>query len=378
MKYYLRPSTRLFFCLVIIPAFLILSSGGAKAAGGTLHIFMSELAIEKVRDPDLARLLENKRDVVLWASWYPDSGYAGDNQYGEYSHWTEFLDGYADYIKKETPPGHAEFEFLAAHLLGASAHSMQDQVFDKLFLEKTMEVDGTGQETLDRGLDMVCMHDYQRHKLALPAKVLVKKTRYTPVRHLGRVYRRLGKKYDHIRGQISRGQRLLALALTGEKLIHGIEHNSVRRLSPWATQNYYSAPGGIEHNAEITAAYWEALWNKLHGGMRDFVIATFPRDGEHVLSTDHNSVDSNVFVFLNRRYDGETITGDTVYIEDENGVRVEGSFGWCYGHNMLRIMPSENLSPGKQYTVTLTTGVADIYGSHMAEDYSFVFTAPQV
>jgi len=129
------------------------------AAGGTVHIFMSELALDHVKDPELKALLEKNKKIVLWASWYPDSGYLQGNQYGEFSHWSDFHNGYIDYIKNEVGPGNKDYDKLVAHFLGAAAHGFQDQAFDMVFLAKTREADGTGQEELDRGLDMVCMFD---------------------------------------------------------------------------------------------------------------------------------------------------------------------------------------------------------------------------
>ena len=163
-----------------------------------------------MQDPELKQLLNNNRNVVLWASWYPDSGYAGSNEYGEYSHWTPFLDGYIDYIKNETGSGHSDYEKLVAHALGTAAHGIQDQVFDHLFLQKTAEEDGTGQSELDFGLDLVCMWDYGRHSLKIPDQVFVDYDKYTPINHLTNVYNRLGMAYNNVRQQIINGQALLA------------------------------------------------------------------------------------------------------------------------------------------------------------------------
>ncbi|MCG8511539.1 MAG: hypothetical protein MI741_20185, partial [Rhodospirillales bacterium] len=49
------------------------------AAGGTVHVLMTEKAIEHVSDPQLKKIIERHRDVLLWAGWFPDSGYPGGN-----------------------------------------------------------------------------------------------------------------------------------------------------------------------------------------------------------------------------------------------------------------------------------------------------------
>lgn len=352
---------------------LCLCACRAHAAGGTLHIFMSELALERVTDPELKRLLEANRKVVLWASWYPDSGYQSGNEYGEFSHWSTFFNGYMNYIKNDITPANPDYEMLAAHFLGAAAHGMEDQVFDQLFLALTHERDGTGQAELDRGLDMVCMFDHARYDFSIPEEIVGHYDVYTPVAHLANIYRQLGMPYRNIEKQIVKGQRYLALGIQGEKILFGLEHNGVRATSPWAAANYYTAPGGVLHNAEIIAAYWDALWRKLKGQPTDFVIGTFPRNGDMILSTNHNTVDSSISVFFDGKYNRETINPDTFIVRDTSGGTIQGTFNYGYGSNMFRFIPSGDYAPGAAYTVTLTAGIQDEFGAPMPHPYSFEF-----
>lgn len=348
----------------------------AAAAGGTLHIFMSELALEQVRDPELKQLLEKHRDIVLWASWYPDSGYAGGNTYGEYSHWTPFLDGYLDYIHDTAGQNHQDYGFLVAHLLGAAAHSIQDQAFDHILLLKTQEMDGHGQELLDFGLDLVGMADHKRNLLKLSALVERNPTKYTPVAHLLRVYDALNAGFERLDRQIPKGQRLLAMAMGGEKIVHAMRHQDIREQSPWAAANYYQAPGGVLHNARITAAYWESLWKRLKGDRAGFfVFDVFPYNGGAVLSLNNNTVDADITVFFSRRYDNATITPDSFTVRDAAGNAVPGNFNWGYNSNMARFRPASPWPAAQAFTVTLTDAIRDIHGNKLPP-YSFVVTTP--
>lgn len=352
------------------------AGGPACASGGTLHIYMSELAMGYVRDPALKQFLEQNRNVALWASWYPDSGYVAGNEYGEFSHWMPFLDAYREYIVRDVGRDDPDYALLVAHLLGASAHSLQDQVFDHLFLIKTGEVDGTGQAELDMGLDMVCMKEHARGGLRLPDEVAADPGRYTPVRHLTRVYEILETPYQDIEVQILKGQKMLAMGIGGERMFYGFSFNKVRRASPWGARHYYEAPGGIEHNARLTAAYWDALWKKLNNEPAPLVIATFPDNNTQILSVNHATVDSHISVFFSGRYDQATVNGDTFLVRDAAGARVAGAFAWCYGSNMVRFMPDADLAPHSRYTVTLTTGLRDVAGAPLPEDFVFAFTTP--
>lgn len=364
------------YAAALLVAIVFLIPTRAESCGGTLHIYMAELALNHVTTPDLKAFLERNKNTVLWGAWYPDSGYAGGNTYGEYSHWHTFLDGYADYIKNDVGPNHKDYEMLVANFLGASAHSIEDQAFDHLFLIKTEEMDGTGQAELDRGLDMVCMYECNRFDFKIPDEVMADPDKYTPIKHLGRVYEKLNAGYPSIEKQIFKGQRLLSLAIQGERLVAGIERFDVMRISPWGAANYMKAPGGIEHNAEIVAAYWESLWKMLHGEPGDFIISTFPHNGGATLSTDHNTVDSNVTIFLDRPYDKTSITPETFIVRDSDGKEIEGNFNWCYNSDVFRFKPAQDLTPGSTYEVTMTTGIKSVHGDNLSENYVFSFNTP--
>lgn len=361
--------------IMLAAAFAALSSN-AFACGGTLHIFMSEKAMDYVEDPELKQFLERNKKVLLWASWYPDSGYTSGNQYGEYSHWTPFLNGYIDYIMNDIKPGHPDYEMLVAHLLGAMSHSIEDQLFDHVFLIKTDELEGTGQAELDSGLDMVCMKEHKRYLFSLPDEVIDNSVKFTPVSHLVNVYNKLGMKYDNIGEQITRGQRTLALGLLGERTIFGFQEKIVRRISPWGSKHYYESPGGVIPNAKVVAAYWEAAWNRLKGSGGNYVIATIPEDKGAVLSTSHKTVDSNVYAVFSRKYNHDTINGNTFIVEDPAGKSIAGTFAWCYDSNLVRFMPAEDLSPKTTYKVTLKKEILDDTGKPLPADYAFSFTTP--
>lgn len=354
-------------------AAVFLCAARANAAGGVVHIFMSERAIDHVQNEELKSLIAEQRNVLLWASWYPDSGYPGGNEYGEHSHWSPFLNGYLEYIRDEIGPEHSDYRMLVAHLLGAASHGMEDQVFDQIFLDKTQEVDASGQETLDFGLDVICMYDYKRDRFNVPLEVMADNDKYTPVAHLLKVYEKQGMNYRDIEGQILRGQSLLATGMSGVRTISRLFRQSVKKRSPWAVKHYYEAPGGVEHNAKIIAAYWEALWERLNGRPDDFVLATFPEDGAAIPSTDHTTVDSSIAVFFSRKYDRATVNGDTFIVADAGGKKIDGDFQWGYGSNVLKFAPAADLSPGTEYRVRLTKEILDEKGAAMGRDFVFGF-----
>ncbi|HPN94771.1 MAG: hypothetical protein BWY28_02129 [bacterium ADurb.Bin236] len=367
---------RKLICAIAVAAAALAAGSAALAAGGTLHMFMSEKAVSNVSDPELKRLLERNRDIVLWASWYPDSGYAGGNKYGEYSHWSEFHNGYIDYIRNDIGPSHPEYERLIAHLLGAMAHGFEDQVFDYLLIEKVTEADGGTQDDVDRGLDMVCMGEHGRNELSAAARLKGNPARLTPVSHLEKVYEKLGAPWPDIRRQMISGLRFLYLAYEGTKILHKNESEIVRQKIPWGAANYMQAPGGVEHLGRLTALYWEARWKKLNDIPVGLVFATYPENGATLISRRAGTVDSSINIFFSEKYDQSSITPETVFVAGPDGARIDGAFHWSYGHNMLQFRPSADLPPGSRLDVTVKAAVRDMFGVPMANDYTFHVLAP--
>jgi hypothetical protein len=121
-----------------------LTASSAHTAGIVTHAWMALNAIEHVTTPELHALLAAHSDQVRGGAEFPDGGYwtrslgtpGGD--YGEEAHWQRFIDAYAAQIRSDPscvpltdPTGPCAATI--AHLMGAAAHGMGDEVWDWLF-----------------------------------------------------------------------------------------------------------------------------------------------------------------------------------------------------------------------------------------------------
>ena len=111
----------------------------ANAAGIVTHAWMALEAIDRVQPPALRQLLDAHRDQVRAGAEFPDGGYwtrslgtpGGD--YGEEAHWQRFHDAYVAQIRSDpacaplTDPA-GPCAATIAHLMGAAAHGMGDEV----------------------------------------------------------------------------------------------------------------------------------------------------------------------------------------------------------------------------------------------------------
>src|SRR5262245_7026789 len=137
-------SMKRFVSLGIMLGMLAASVPMAYAAGIVTHAWMALDAIDHVQRPARRQLLDAHRDQVGAGAEFPDGGYwtrslgtpGGD--YGEEAHWQRFHDAYAAQIRSD--PSCAPLDdpagpcaAMIAHLMGAAAHGMGDEVWDWLF-----------------------------------------------------------------------------------------------------------------------------------------------------------------------------------------------------------------------------------------------------
>jgi hypothetical protein len=71
--------------------------------------------------------------------------------------------------------------------------------------------------------------------------------------------------------------------------------------------------------------------------------------------------------------DASTVTTGTVRLRDEAGHLLQLAVLYDPVARRASIMPLERLAEGENYTATITTGVADAAGNHMAHDYAWSF-----
>ena len=88
-------------------AVLMLAVFQARAAGMTTHMFMSDVALDKISDPELKALLKSQRDAVMAGTVFPDtgnglkfSGWPEKYNFGPVAHGQPFLEAYLAYIKE--------------------------------------------------------------------------------------------------------------------------------------------------------------------------------------------------------------------------------------------------------------------------------------
>ncbi len=265
----------------------------AHAAGIVTHAWMALEAIDRVQPPALRVLLDAHRDQVRAGAEFPDGGYwtrsigtpGGD--YGEEAHWQRFHDAYVAQIRSDpacaplTDPA-GPCAATIAHLMGAAAHGMGDEVFDWLFEPNGPGFDESylpsdiaafvGPGGLEVQLDIVAI---ARHARPVgPTPVIPDATR------IDAAFASVGRG-DIEPAAFDVGEGFLDIERAAEAAWAGIHIEALERAMPWTSAHLVDAPGGVDFGADAIAGYYETLWGDLLGAVpATRVAATAPFDGQ--------------------------------------------------------------------------------------------------
>lgn len=241
--------------------FLFLFSIKASfGAGMTVHLFMADEAIKRVKHSDLKKLLNKHKSVVRNGSTFPDTGYVIKNGFGEYTHWADFQNLYLKYIQQNCswPFKNIRCEKLYAHLMGVAAHALGDSNWDGEFVPQSAKNDFNGEyDKADSftsiALDMATIIKYKKSSVPFP---------FLPKKELSWIYKtagpKAGKKTKH--GHMSTGYHITRMLKVFEVMGSPFAYLHVRRKAPWSFENFVEAKGGVYDSAQKIANYWNEIW----------------------------------------------------------------------------------------------------------------------
>jgi hypothetical protein len=282
-----------FRTLAVMLGVLAIAVPAAHAAGIMTHGWMGLEAIARAQPAALRALLEAHREQVRAGTEFPDGGYwtralgtpGGD--YGEEAHWQRFIDAYAVQIRDDpacaplTDPA-GPCAATIAHLMGAAAHGMGDEVWDWLF-----EPNGSGFHEsylpsefapfvgpggIELQLDLVGLARHARPTGPTPA--------IPDPAKIGAAFTMVGRA-DIDPAAFARGDEILELVRSVEAIWAPQHIEALERAMPWTSAHVIDAAGGVDFAADAIAGYYETLWGTLLGDVPPTrVAATAPHDGQ--------------------------------------------------------------------------------------------------
>ena len=276
--------------LAVFVVTLIAPVRSAEAAGITTHAWMAIEAVDLVSDAQLEALLRANIGQLEGGAQFPDSGYwnrafdVDGGDYGEEAHWQRFFDAYADQIRNDSscgdltrPDGPCAPRI--AHLMGAMAHGMGDEVWDWLFEPRAPDFGesyippalesffGTGGAELQ--MDIIAIHDHGRQT-----------SPDTPPADLADVFASIGRGDITVDGLLS-GKNGMSIVRGAEPVLTALYQDAIHQNMPQTAAGLVTAPGGIDFAAGAIAGEYENLWGRLLGHQPATEVgATYPADGE--------------------------------------------------------------------------------------------------
>ncbi|MBI4692241.1 MAG: Ig-like domain-containing protein [Candidatus Terrybacteria bacterium] len=80
-----------------------------------------------------------------------------------------------------------------------------------------------------------------------------------------------------------------------------------------------------------------------------------------------------ITAYFDKDIDPTTINGNNFNLKNESGMTIEGEESYSLSEKKAFLKPYGNLAYDNKYIVTITTGVKDLAGNHLASDYVWSF-----
>lgn len=355
----------------------------ALACGQTTHVWVGLHAVDHLPEGELKSLLSRPEMVpyLVNGSMFPDGGYSPivRDGYGETAHWEPFQTAWMDWIRTTYGPDftNPEADGRIAFLFGLAAHGMADQVYDGIYLTRSLAYDG--QEAWDTWGDVDKATD-----IAMASEVgafpILDLEDVVPYDDLVRVFAAYGQPVE--KNTLSNGQLSLRLAIQYVGAMgQSAEAETYKAQYPWATAHMTNPdiPGSPACISAAVAAYWETMWDRLHGDWSPDdrpIVYTWPHPDEADHPTSAADLESQIGAVLARATDLETLGPGAIVVTDEAGREHPVTWRLYYGDNtnVLNLWPTEDWADNTDYTVTLQPGATSFDGEVLAEPASFSFT----
>jgi hypothetical protein len=396
--------------LILLVAVLWPWAPRAEASGIITHSWMALDAIARLEDPDLRAILNRHRADVEAGAHFPDSGYAPGRTYGEAAHWPRFHEEVARRLAAscdlEDPSPSCERSI--AHLFGAVAHGIGDQVWDWLFepngpdrgesyvppaLRSSFSPNG-----LEMQMDLVAIRDHDRRTTpAIPEWPVPARLR-AAFAATGET----GAGGD----ELHQGYIAISIARNAERQLASRYHDDVVRHMRWTSSHIVTAPGGIRFAAQAIAAAWDDLWARMQGATPTTAVSvTYPADGEDSVpatgwdraeflpgsAPGRGGARNRITAVLSASLpyaplpgpavdellpEGamtltDTETGEPVPVMD--GYPKQVPYGAESGEHTIDLQPEDDLLPCRTYRVDVTEALVDLNEQPVAP-HSWTFT----
>lgn len=371
----LSPAMKLQRWLLFL-SFSLLLPATSWANGMRSHLVITEMAIKRLPEGSLKTILTQNKQAVLSGSYFPDSGYAAKDGYGEIAHWEPFLSAFLKRLQStfKAPFRSEEAGKHVAFLMGVASHSMADQCFDTLFMAKSREIDGNVDE-LDLAGDIF---------LVIAKKSSDPPPFWVPWEEASKAFSLAGHKVTE--STLQTGMQRARLAQVTLGLLAGNDYERLKKKMPWAHKMLQNdrEPGALPYLSQVVANYWMVLWRRLKNedAMEQALLISQPAPNTTDFEVAHQSVTSQLTFFFGYPLLKSTYTSVNLTLEQVSPPQIVpiaiSYWGPKDSANTLKLRPKSDLNFDTEYRVTLKKGLTNQEGKPLPQNLSFTFrTRPQ-
>ncbi len=358
------------FCGFVVIALWLASP--ALPCGQTTHVWTVLEAVDELPPGALRDLLADPamRPALVGGTMFPDGGYSHivEHPYGEVSHWEPFQSSYGAWIAASWPGLEADTEARnhLAFLFGLAGHGLGDQLFDASYLLRSQAIDTWGPDGADTATDVVFGATFG----GWPTE-----ERWVPYEDLVQRFGEVGVEVDVPTMELGMASLEVALAFVASAATQPDVVAEYEAVVPWANAHLLdpTIPGSPARLPKAIAAYWVALWQRLHGGppTADLVVHAEPEDGSFALPTDPGELADHVHLVLGSAVDEESVETSVRATANGQDVPVEAWMYYGQHTNVLNIRPIERWPESTTVSVHIDAGIPNF-------DESWVSSEPAV
>ena len=358
--------------VIVLLGFLMIISFKSLCWDEVSHAYITRMAIEKIKNPELKNILLDNIDAFIYGSWFTDTYQYTDKRIPNLNphilqvHNNAFI----PYLQKPGVKIQENYQQLVAFYLGTIAHAIEDFWLDYNLYNYPKNVQGdkmTGD--VYNGVINIKKHKY----LTLQVK------REMPVKDLFAIYKEAGlleegysnlESFSEMMNTWSNEQYLMLRAL---KLLSFLASNQISNISPWTAANFIDAPGGMRDCADKVAKLVEASWKRVEGESYDAI-----------LDVNYIWMDQSLGILTSFEANAEKIPRKNCFLIEQDGDTIFGRVEQMkYNKSnlnrsnvVLKFFPDVDFIENEHYTFHLLPGE---YGDHrefnIQKSYEYQFQA---